>query len=264
MTSVVSRIGTARTSTGSSSVATVVPATFQLAVRPSAASAKPRTWLPESPMKTTADRFGRRLNGRKPIQAPAIASESARTASLVCTVTASIAKKSAAIAASDAASPSMLSSRLKAFVRPTNQTRATIPASTLFEISPEIVSPLPITRPAAASCAPSFGIGPSEYRSSSRPATNRIVQPPTIATSSWLAGAAPEATATQKPATIPAKIPIPPSIGVVFRCQRSALGAAPRRAARGVRSNNQMTAAAVGRATIAASAFTRSKGSKGV
>src|ERR671938_557248 len=54
VTSVVSRIGTARTRIGRKSVATVVPAAFQLADRPSAASAKPRSWLPESPMKTAA------------------------------------------------------------------------------------------------------------------------------------------------------------------------------------------------------------------
>ena len=65
MTSVVSRIGTARISSGRSSVATVVPATFQLDARPSAASAKPSTWLPESPMKIAAGCPGRRLNGRK-------------------------------------------------------------------------------------------------------------------------------------------------------------------------------------------------------
>ena len=54
MTSVVSRIGTASTSTGSSSVATVEPATVQLDASPSAASAKPSTWAPLSPMKTAA------------------------------------------------------------------------------------------------------------------------------------------------------------------------------------------------------------------
>ena len=41
-----------------------------------------------------------------------------------CTVTASIAKKPNAIAASVAARPSMLSSRLNAFVTPTSQTSA--------------------------------------------------------------------------------------------------------------------------------------------
>ena len=54
MTSVVSRIGTASTRIGSSSVATVEPATVQLAARPSEASAKPSTWLPLSPMNTAA------------------------------------------------------------------------------------------------------------------------------------------------------------------------------------------------------------------
>ena len=52
MTSVVSRIGIASTSSGSSTVATVVPAAVQLAASPSAASTKPSSWLPESPMKT--------------------------------------------------------------------------------------------------------------------------------------------------------------------------------------------------------------------
>ena len=46
MTSVVSRIGIASTSSGSSIVATVVPAVVQLAASPSAASTKPSTWLP--------------------------------------------------------------------------------------------------------------------------------------------------------------------------------------------------------------------------
>src|SRR5262245_42671419 len=245
---------------GRNSVATVVPATFQLAVNPSAASAKPSTWLPESPMKTAAERFGRKLKGRKPAHAPAIASESASTASLWWTVTASIAKKRAAMPASVAARPSMLSSRLKAFVIPTSQTSATVPASRSFEISPEIVRPSAITRPAAASWAPSLGIGPRELRSSSRPATKRIEHPPRIANSSRLSGDAPVARAAPQPATIPMKMPIPPSIGVVLRCQRSSRGGAPSRVAKGVRSKSQMAAAAAGRATIAASAFTRRKG----
>ena len=46
-------------------VASVVPATFQLDASASEASAKPSTWLPESPMKTDAERPGRRLKGRK-------------------------------------------------------------------------------------------------------------------------------------------------------------------------------------------------------
>src|SRR2546423_755930 len=56
-------MGTARTRIGSSNVATVVPATFQLALNPSAASAKPSTWLPESPLNTAAARRGRRVEG---------------------------------------------------------------------------------------------------------------------------------------------------------------------------------------------------------
>ena len=72
-------------------------------------------------MKTSALRPGRRLNGRKPAHAHAPASANARCASSGWTVTASIAKNPNAIAASVAASPSMLSSRLNAFVIPTSQ-----------------------------------------------------------------------------------------------------------------------------------------------
>ena len=244
---------------GSSRVATVVPATFQLAVRPNAPSAKPSGWLPESPMKTAAALPRRRLKGRKPAHASASASASTNTASLLCIVTASTAKNAAAIPASVAASPSMLSSRLKAFVIPTSQTSATTPARKSFEISPEIVSPLKITSPAAANWAASFGIGPREKRSSSRPATKRIAHPPRIARSSRLAGAAPTATATPTPVKRPVTIPIPPNIGVVRSCQRSSRGAAASRAASGVRSSNQMAAAAAGNAAIAASTFTKQK-----
>ena len=54
VTSAVSRIGIASTSSGMMSVAIVDSATFQLVARPSEASVNPITWLPESPMKTAA------------------------------------------------------------------------------------------------------------------------------------------------------------------------------------------------------------------
>ena len=79
VTSVVSSTGTASTRIGRRSVATVDPATFQLAARPSAASAKPSTCAPESPMKTSALPPGRRLNGRNPAHAHAPASANARS-----------------------------------------------------------------------------------------------------------------------------------------------------------------------------------------
>ncbi len=92
MTSAVSRIGTARMMIGSSSVATVVPASFQLADRLSAASANPITWLPESPMKTAAGLPMRRLNGRNPQQASASASASTCTSAFGSCVNVSTAK----------------------------------------------------------------------------------------------------------------------------------------------------------------------------
>ena len=77
VTRVVSRIGIASTSSGSTMPVSVAPAVVQLEASASEASPKPITWLPESPMKTTALRPGLRLNGRKPTQAPP--SASART-----------------------------------------------------------------------------------------------------------------------------------------------------------------------------------------
>ena len=117
----VSRIGIASTSSGRTSVATVVSATFQLVASPSAPSVKPSTWLPESPMNTAAGLPGRKLNGRKPSVARPSESERTSSSRSSWTVTASIAKNVAAITASDPARPSMLSSRLKAFVIPTSQ-----------------------------------------------------------------------------------------------------------------------------------------------
>ena len=61
-------MGIARISTGSATVAIVVPASLYDAINPSAASTNPISWLPESPMNTRAGPVGRRLYGRKPTQ----------------------------------------------------------------------------------------------------------------------------------------------------------------------------------------------------
>ena len=84
-------------------------------------------------MKTSALPPGRRLNGRNPAHASAPASESARIVWLGWIVTASIAKNANAIPASVAASPSMLSSRLNAFVIPTSQRSASAQATTCVD-----------------------------------------------------------------------------------------------------------------------------------
>ena len=55
----------------------------------------------------------------------------------------------------------------------------------------------------------------------------------------------------QSPALKPAKMPMPPKLGVGASCQRSAEGTATSRLAAGDRSSAQITAAAAGRATIA-------------
>ena len=92
VTSAVSMIGIASTSSGSITVATVVPAAVQLAARPMLASVNPSSWLPASPMKTLALRPRRRLYGRKPMHAKPSERARTRTRSLLCAVAASIAK----------------------------------------------------------------------------------------------------------------------------------------------------------------------------
>ena len=109
-------------------------------------------------MKTSARPPRRRLNGRKPAHASAPASENASTASFGWTVTASIAKNPNAIAASVAARPSMLSSRLNAFVIPTSQSSAIASASTVLWTSWTVV-PVASTIAPAPTCAASFARG---------------------------------------------------------------------------------------------------------
>ena len=128
-------------------MANVVPATVQLDASASDASPKPSTWLPESPMMTAAGRPGRRLKGRYPTHARPSARESTRTVSLSCSVTESTAKYAHAITASVAASPSMLSSRLNAFVMPTSHRSPIAHASTVF---PTISTSSPLASTIAA------------------------------------------------------------------------------------------------------------------
>ena len=127
-------------------------------------------------MKTSALPPGRRLNGRNPAHAHAPASANARCASSGWTVTASIAKNPNAIAASVAASPSMLSSRLNAFVMPTSQKIASGHATKCVWIN---WTPVPVesTITAAAICSASFSFGESARRSSTSPATKRSDDP---------------------------------------------------------------------------------------
>ena len=85
-------------------------------------------------------------------------------------VTASIAKKANAIAASVAASPSMLSSRLKAFVIPTSQRSASGDRDDRRVRRARRACRWRATIAAAANCAASFASGGSARRSSIRPA----------------------------------------------------------------------------------------------
>ena len=65
VTSVVSRIGIASTSSGSTMLVSVAPAVVQLDASASEARPKPITWLPESPMKTPGAAAGPQVEGKE-------------------------------------------------------------------------------------------------------------------------------------------------------------------------------------------------------
>ena len=249
MTSAVSRIGTASTSSGRISVATVVSATFQLVSRPSAASANPITWLPESPMKTAAGLRGRKLNGRKPATASASESETTSSRSSEWIVTASIAKNAAAITASVAASPSMLSSRLKAFVMPTSQSRPIAVARTPFEtISTR--SPAASTIAAAPICARAWRAAAASAGRRRAPTTKTIAQPPRMpAQLPRRVDRAREQAGARRRRRGRRRCRCRRTTASRCSCQRSPDGAATNRRPTGVRSSAQIVSAATGSAT---------------
>src|SRR4051794_10189702 len=72
-------------------------------------------------------------------------------------------------------------------------------------------------------------------------------------TSPVVSGTAPTATASQSPTLMPMKIAIPPTSGVGRSCQRSALGAATSRVARGDRRSTHAAIRTAGNAAAAAS-----------
>ena len=210
-------------------------------------------------MKTAAPRCGRKLNGRKPPHARPSEIASASTVSFSCAVSASIAKYAHETIANVAARPSMLSSRLKAFVMPTSQRRP-IPHARMSFPTISTFSPLASTTTAAVICAASFAIGLRRRRSSMSPAPKTIVTPARIPPSSPLHSMIPAASATATPATKPAKIPTPPNVGVGCSCQRSSDGTATNRAPIGERRRSQRTATESENAAIATIAFTTGTG----
>ena len=82
--------------------------------------------------------------------------------------------------------------------------------------------------------------------------------------SSLVSGIALTATASQRPAVIPRKMPTPPKSGVALSCHRSAEGAATRRRANGQRSSRYTVSAEAGRAAAAVRVLTRREGSGAV
>ena len=184
-------------------------------------------------MKTAAAFAGRRLKGRKPAQASA--SASAIDEHGVVRVTRDGVDREedrTRSPASVAASPSMLSSRLKAFVMPTSQTTRDGVREDLVRDRSATFRPLESTSAGGRRAGRrASGSAPSEKSRRARPAAKRIAQPPRIRQNSPArAGTAPTASARPTPAAMPATIPRPPNIGVGRSCQRSSRGA--RRSAR--------------------------------
>ena len=178
-------------------------------------------------MNTAARRPGRRLYGRKPAQAKPRERARARTSSSSWSVAASIAKYPQATAASVAARPSMLSSRLNALVIPTSQTTATIVASRSFPIS-STRRPAAIAMPAAANCATSFASGLRCRTSSTSPAAK---ERSAGEDSRELRGSAPARRSGPPRRHRRAgrgKMPTPPNVGVLRSCHRSSVGWATR------------------------------------
>ena len=182
------------------------------------ASMNPISWEPLSPIHASARRPGRRLNGRKREQRRGERERDDEDELDGWYCVAAAAKKTAAIAARLAARPSMLSSRLNAFVIPTSQS------------SP---SGIPISlgvRRAARPC-PSRGRSPrprsalrashargSEQRSSIRPARKRRVAPGEDADELLAGGQRAEGDGEPDPGgDARRRSPIPPSSGVAWR-----------------------------------------------
>ncbi len=104
---------------------------------------KPINCEPLSPIQAWACFPGRRLNGRKPRTPAPSATAITRTSLGSCCSHASQAKNAAAITARLPASPSMLSSRLKAFVMPTSQSS---PIGIVSQGLWTICTPVPVDR----------------------------------------------------------------------------------------------------------------------
>ena len=151
-------------------------------------------------------------------------------------VTASIAKKPNAIAASVAARPSMLSSRLNAFVTPTSQSSAIAIADALVadELDLRAASRARSRRRRSARASFASGLQATEVVDEAGDEDERAAGEDTAELARSGSNAPVATAASQTPTLRPTKIPIPPTSGVGASCQRSPHGAATRRRGAGV------------------------------
>ena len=215
-------------------------------------------------MKTSAGLPGRKLKSRKPRQARPRLSERTSSSRSSWTVTASMAKKTAAINASVPASPSMLSSRLKAFVIPTSQSRPIDPGEDVVgdDLDRE-AGGRARSRPRRTGRRASSAPAACRRRRPARPRRAVRRRRGRRAARSW-ACTPPAAIAAAIPAARPRKMPTPPKVGVTCSLQRSPVGWATSRRASGERRSDQITNAATGRATSCCSGTHAGHGNQAV
>ena len=161
--------------------------------QPSAARAKPITWLPESPMKTAAGLPRRRLNGRKPQQAK----RDGEREHLHLRVRILRERVEREVGAGDRGQRRGQAVHVVQQVEGVRhadepERRAIAVARIVLEtISTRV--PVAITSAAAATWPPSLASGGSAWMSSASPTTKTMAQPPRIPSIAWSRSIAPVA-----------------------------------------------------------------------
>ena len=177
--------------------------------------------LPESPMKSRA---GGRFQNRNPASAPPSTTRSS-TRPGPSGATSSAARNNAAISATPAARPSMLSRRFTAWHRPANHTVAMSVSVKGIEPAGTVPASRKTRKAPMASDATSLASGDSCSRSSKMPTQHMA-----SAASSTGAHGSPKSTAPScvrpmtKATMVAPAIATPPIVGVGWLCQRSGRG----------------------------------------